>query len=359
MGRAERSGRYAPAHGVLFLLACLQAAAAVPWWTAQRLGWLPDGTPTDHAHAMLLGYAAAVIGGFLFTRLSRLELGLAVAAWLAGRAGLQGPAGAAASLAYPALLMVLAGLPFLRSARSGHNLVFFPVLAGLLAAEAVFQAGALGWLADGQGRGVRLAFDLVVLLLLVMGGRIVPAAMAGVMRARGEGLADRNRPGLEKLGMAGMAVAALGHLALMPDVAALGWLAAGTGGLVRLAHWRPDAALTQPSLWPLHLGYLWLCAGLILSAAAEWTGLWPVAAAMHIVTIGGLGTITAVMMVRTVMLRERISAVFPRPALAAVALISLSAVARVGDMLVVSAALWSLAFTLLAVVLVRLKGRPA
>lgn len=349
MARMMRSGRHAPAHRVFFLLACGQAAATVPLWSARWLGWLPDaGGAASHAHDMLMGFALAVVGGFLLTRLSHAMLAATVAAWLAGRLF-----GGPADLAYPALLAVLAGGPFLRSARSGHNLVFFPIVAGFLAAEALVRFGE-------PARGSALALDLVAALLLVMGGRILPAAMAGAVRARGESLEDRNRAGLERMGIAAMAVAALAHLVPLPEVAAAGWAVAGLSGLARLSRWRWRAALPHPSLWPLHLGYGWLCAGLAATPLATWTGLWPPAAALHAVTVGGLGTITAVMMVRTVMLRDRVSAGFPRTVSAAVILLSAAALARLlaplaPDPLVpLSAALWSAAFLLTGMAILRL-----
>lgn len=361
MQRAQRSGRYAPAHRVFFLLATIQAAFAVPLWVAEWGGWLPGVPALHHGHEMLLGYAVAVIGGFLFTRLSWLRLGLAAMAWIAGRvvaiATVGGWTEAIGAMAFPLTLAVLAGLPFLHAARSGHNMVFAPILGAFLLAEALYQAGRSGLIPEGEARGVYLAFDLVALMLLVMGGRILPAAMAGIMRARGEVLADRNLPGLERVGMAGMAVAAAAHMALLPELAALGWLVAGLAGLLRLSRWRPMVALVQPSLWPLHLGYGWLCGGLAAAALATWTGLWPASAAIHAATIGGLGTISATMMMRTVMQRERAPAIFPRAVLAAVALLSLSALARIlspldpAALVAVSAGAWSMAFLMVASVL--------
>ncbi len=359
MPRMTRSGRHAPAHRVLFPLACLQAALAVPLWSARWLGWLPGGDPVGHAHQMLTGFALAVVAGFLLTRLSRAGLVAVSALWglarVADAAGL--PMAAAADAGFVALLAVIGGLPFLRSARSGHNLVFFPILAGFLAAEGLTLAGRMGWLADGGTRGVGLTLDLVTLLVLVMGGRILPAAMAGAVRAQGGRLDDRNQPGLERIGILGMAVAAAAHLASLPDLAALGWAAAGLSGLARLSRWRLSAALADPSLWPLHLGFAWLGGGLLASAAATWSGLWPTADCLHAVTVGGIGTMTAAMMVRTTRLRDRAAGRFPRAATIAVTALTAAAVARLLSPLApiafipVSAALWSGAFVLIGATL--------
>lgn len=375
MQRATRSNRSAPAYTVFFLLSCVQAALAVPLWWAESQGWIAacaECSPSlRHAHEMLLGYAVAVIGGFLFTRLSWSGLILAVAAWLAGRAiamaDATGPVAAMTALAYPAVLAVLAGMPFLKAARSGRNLAFAPILAGFMLAEALYQAGRLGLLAQGEARGVWLAFDLVAAMLLVMGGRLIPAAMSGILRARGDAMADRNGPRLELVVLAAMAGAALCHVADVAMLGALGWVVAGAAGLVRLTRWRFGASLAVASLWPLQMGYGWLVAGLIASGCAAWSGWWPVTATLHAITIGGLGVITATMMVRTVMLRERISACFPRMALVAVGLLLLGATARIITplsppvLMAIAALAWSGAFLLvggsLAILVIHAKAQ--
>lgn len=56
------------AHRLMYPAASLFAALAVPLWLAQIGGLLPLGwSPAIHAHEMTLGYALAVVGGFLMT----------------------------------------------------------------------------------------------------------------------------------------------------------------------------------------------------------------------------------------------------------------------------------------------------
>lgn len=370
MERAPRSDRFAPAHAAFFILACAQAALAVPLWVAELFGWFAPcaacAPSLRHAHELLLGFAVAVIGGFLFTRLSWPRLGAAMAAWLAGRAAGYADASllsAAAALAFPAVLAVLAGWPFAKAARTLRNLAFAPVLFGFLVAEAVYQAGRLGLIATGEARGIGLALDMTLTMLLVMGGRLIPAAMAGVVRARGDAMADRNGPRLELATLAAMAVAAACHLAGLDAVALIGWAAAGAAGAFRLRRWRFAAALGMPSLWPLQIGYGCLSAGLVLSAPASWTGWWDMTAVLHLSTIGGLGVISLTMMIRTTMLRERLSTVYPRTAIAAVLLLLVATAARMTSplapqlLLPLAMSTWSTAFALGGWTVVRLVRR--
>jgi len=343
------------------LLACGQAVVAVPLWLAEWSGWLAPCAACSpslrHAHELLLGYAAAVIGGFLFTRLRWPGLAAAIFAWSVGRIAAYADAhilSAAAALAFPATLAVLAGWPFARAARTVRNLAFAPVLFGFLAAEALYQAGQFGLLAEGRARGVALALDMTLTMLLVMGGRLIPAAMAGVLRQRGEAMADRNGPRLELVSLAAMAGAAIAHLADNWALAGMGWFAAGAASAMRLSRWRFMAALDAPSLWPLQVGYGCLSGGLVATALAVWTGWWSVTATMHLATIGGLGVISLTMMVRTAMLRDRLSTTYPRAALVAVVLLLAATGVRVAsplapDFLLPMAMLaWSTAFGLTA-----------
>lgn len=223
-------------------MACLYGAAAVPLWVGEWTGWLGGCANCDavirHGHEMLLGYAGAIIAGYLFTRISRLQLAVAVGCWLLGRGAAWGEwpgiAGIAAALAFPAILFLLGGMPFWRAARTARNMVFAPLIAGFAAAEALVIGGS------GHG-GIMLAFDLVAMLILVMGGRLIPGGMAGLVRREdGHELFDRTQRALEWVCVAGLAVAALTHALSLPDaIAAPGYLAATAAAAMALMARRP------------------------------------------------------------------------------------------------------------------------
>lgn len=356
-----RSGRFPKAHRPFFLAASLYAALSLPLWVAEWAGWLPGCRDCDpvarHAHEMLLGFAAAVLGGYLFTKVSRLRLILALLAWVAARAaawtGLGGEAGLALSLAYPILLFAFGGWPFLKAAKLGHNMVFAPTIAAFALAEGLYQAGRMGMLDGGERRGVMTAFCLVALMILVMGGRVIPAGMAGLVRKEeARELFDRNRPWAEWLCVAGMGAEALAQALGLTTFGAMAL--AGAAGLWRQRCWRPVLSLGDASLGPIQVGHFLLCVGLMAAAASDWLGIGPATDALHLATIGGMGLVTSAMMLRIDAIRERRVGQWPRAAIACAVLLvgaaDLRAAASLAPDLLIPAsmALWSLAFTLVA-----------
>ena len=366
-----RSGRFARAHRPFFLAACLYAALAVPLWWAEWAGLLPGCGGCDpvarHAHEMLMGFAGAVLGGYLFTKVTLPRLLLALAAWAAARigawAGLGGAPGVIVALAYPVLLFAFGGWPFLKAAKFGHNMVFAPTIAGFAVAEALYQAGRLGLVEGGERRGILIALDLVALLILVMGGRVIPAAMAGLVR-KGESRAlfDRNRPWLERVVVLGMALNAIGDLLALPRIPAMA--VAGIAALVRQGRWRPMLALTDPSMGPIQVGYFLLATGLILASLSEQVGIGPGTDALHLATVGGIGLVTSSMMLRIDHIRERRGPHWSKTGIAVAVLLAMAADLRITaavapeTLIPASMALWSLAYLLLALVLVRRWRRP-
>ncbi|MBP2313910.1 NnrS family protein [Azospirillum soli] len=351
-------------HRLFFPAAALYAALSVPLWVAGYFGWLGLGwTPALHAHEMLLGYALAVVGGFLLTRPSKLVTGIAFAAWLAGRAAVLGglplPIAAAISLVYPVVLFLAAGVPFLKAAKSSHNVLFGPVIGAFALAEALAW-----WGGDGGRMGALFALHLIGILMLVMGGRIIPSATAGEVREQGGAPVERVQPRLEWAGIAGAVVAAVTVAAdVVPWVGAVGAAVAGVTAWARLARWRTGAVLRRPDLWSLHLGYGWLGLGWVflgiervdpLAGGAGW----------HVLGAGALGTLAASMMLRATFQREAQPTVFPRTATVAMGLVSLAAALRVAAastapdwLMPASALVWAAAHLLVLWVLLRVPRR--
>jgi uncharacterized protein involved in response to NO len=282
--------------------------AVLAGWTAPPRAWTPIAW---HAHEMLFGFIAAAIAGFLLTAvpvwtgrraLSGGGLAAVAALWIGGRlamldgALLHGGAAAAVDLAFlPVLAAVLA--PGLIAARQPRNYGFVPILVALFAANLMFHLDALGVLEGASSRGLRLAVDLVLLLVVVIGGRIIPSFTANALQRRGDPSPVRSRRPVEWLAPA--AVLTLGLADLVAPRSAASGLAAAVAALllaVRMAGWQSHRVGGDPLLWSLHLGYAWVPVGLVCLAASDLAG-WPApTSVLHALTAGAFGTtILAVM----------------------------------------------------------------
>jgi len=304
-----------------FLLAGLQAVWTMAVWTLVQLGLadLPAAWPAPawHAHELLFGYGAAALAGFLSTAIpnwtGRLPLsGLPLAAlaglWILGRlavasAGLL-PALvlALATLLFPASLLLVTG----REVAAGRNRRNYPVIglvALLLLAQLAFH---LELAAESPAPvAAHAALALFLLLILLIGGRIVPSFTTNWLR--------HHRPDVppptpfDRLDAAALALAALAlGLLLASRIAPLspafpGLVAclAGLAHLLRLARWRPFATLAEPLLWVLHLAYVFVPMGFLaagLGLLLDGPGL--VLASTHLWTVGAIGLMTLAVMTR-------------------------------------------------------------
>lgn len=86
----------------------------------------------------------------------------------------------------------------------------------------------------------------------------------------------------------------------MPGSAASGTLCLLAGGtnLWRLAAWRGTLTARNPLLWSLHIGFAALATGYLLLGVAALGAPLPRSAALHMVTVGGVGGVILAMMTR-------------------------------------------------------------
>lgn len=359
-----------------FLLAALFAVAIVPLWILVLTGYLSVGSylaPTQwHAHEMVFGFSVAVVAGFLLTAAGNwtkreTATGLPLLAlcllWLAGRvvffldASLPATAIAAVDLAMlPAIALVVGRV--LVGTANRRNYGFLGVLAVLWLAQLSVHLGAMGILSPTwQSTGSIVGVDLVVLLILLVGGRIIPMFTRNATGA--EGIA--NVRWLDRAALASMAL-----LVVVDATGTTGWIlavvaaAAALTSAARAARWGTRHTFREPLLWVLHVGYFFVPVGLALRAAAAVTDLGS-SAALHALTVGAIGTLTLGMMARVSLGHTGRLLRADRALGVAFALIALGAVVRVGGGLAAggaytpslhaSATLWTLAF---AIYLVRL-----
>lgn len=348
-----------------FLLAAAFAVFGLLVWVAAFRG--ASGavlSPWWHAHEMTLGFGGAVVAGFLLTAVATWTgrapvrggpLIVLLAAWLAGRVAmlvLEGAPAAAIDLLFPLLLTayvvreVVAG----GSRRNFGVAVLVALLAGI---DAYYHFG-------NPRLAVHLLVHLLGLLIVVIGGRVVPAFTGNWLRMRGTTTTPpaASRP----VELAVVPLTALAGLLLSfapgSTAAALASLAAGALNALRLARWRGFAALSDPLVFVLHAAYAWLAAGYLLLGAAGLLSL-PLTAGVHALAVGGIGGMILAMMTRVSLGHTGRSLRAPAAAVLAYVLLGLAALlrtlspfagARSLPLIDASAAAWALAFAIFLVV---------
>lgn len=361
-----------------FLLAALLAVASVPAWLAVYTGRLtlparlwPAGW---HGHEMVFGFAVAVVAGFLLTAVrnwtslptpSGARLAGLVALWMLGRVAVlfDGPlppaVAAAMDLAFLPALIVAIAVPIVK-ARNWRNLGFVPLLSALVGANVLFHFGSPTW----SARAVRLAIDIILMVIVIVGGRVIPTFTANAL-----GVTARRSVLLDWGSLSAMGLVTL--LGLVPGQerpAGVAALATGVLNGARMLGWHGWATRRSPILWVLHVGYGWLAVGLVLRGVAAFVPRWNQTAPLHALTVGAMGTLILGMTSR-VSLGHTGRALVVRPAIAvAFGLLTLGAAVRVlGPLLwpeetllelIVSGALWSAAFGVFTVVYLPILASP-
>jgi uncharacterized protein involved in response to NO len=309
--RIEEPGPAAPPRGFalfnlafrpFYLLAALFGALSVLLWVATLHGlrWHGYLAPTLwHQHEMLFGFALAVIAGFLLTA-GRVwtgrstpegwPLALLAALWLAGRVLLYtGPAPAAA-LVDGAFAFVVAAV-MARAIVGAHNTRNYFIVALLCALGA---ANVAFHLEPGE-LPVRAGLWLVMVLVIVMAGRVIPAFTGNALPKAGVVM----RPLLDRVALALSLAAFAANLLSLGGalIAPLAVLAAALHA-ARQWGWAPLATLGRPILWILHLSHAWIPLGFAL-LALESLGMVGKGVTLHAFGAGAMGGLIVGMVTRT------------------------------------------------------------
>ncbi|UCE32498.1 MAG: NnrS family protein [Burkholderiales bacterium] len=301
-----------------FLLAAAWAALSMALWLSALIGGfsMPGALSAFdwHVHELLYGFVPAVMAGFLLTAVANWTgrapvagmplLALALC-WCAGRIAVLastvlGPIVAALlDLSFLAALAAVLGRELL-AARNRRNLKVLALLVLLLAGNALFHAESIAAGSATGGLGTRVGITAVVLLIMLIGGRIVPAFTRSWLAKRGHGRSPAAFDRLDVIaaGVAGVALAAWCVGPSSPWAASVCLLAAVLHAW-RLGRWAGERTLAEPLVLALHLGYAFVPLGFALVAAAA---LWPAAigasAALHAWTAGAVGVMTLAVMTR-------------------------------------------------------------
>ena len=370
-----------------FLLAGWLAILLMAFWVPVFVG----GVASDiyyaqidwHSHEMIFGYTVAVIAGFLLTAVrnwtntptpSGLPLAGMSALWLVARilpilvAIFPRWLIAAADLAFLPTFAIGIAVPLLKN-NEKQNLIFLPLLAVLWSADLLVHADVLGLAPNLARKGVFLGLDVIILVIVIMGGRVIP-----FFTERALSVVLKRWRIVEWLSPVSVVLFLLTELFVPDSVtsASLAALAACANG-ARLAGWYTPRYWRVPLLWVLHLGYGWIILGFYLKAGTA-LGLVPPQFTIHAFTVGGIGVLTLGMMARVSLGHTGRPLKVGAAMTTAFVLINLAAVGRgllppffpqfFSQLIVASGAFWIAAFTIFIIVYTpiliqpRVDGRP-
>lgn len=367
-----------------FLFAAAWSALAVALWLPMLSGHihLPSAfSAIDwHVHELIYGYGGAVVAGFLLTAVpnwtGRLPvLGVPLiglcALWLAGRVAV------ATSAVLPMLVAAVIDTLFLVAltlviareiiaGRNWRNLKVLIAVGVLCVGNGVYHWEVIS--GTFTGHGLRLGIGTTLMLIMLVGGRIIPAFTRNWLARQGPGRlpVPFNRT---DQGVMVISVLALGAWILWPEAVATAILAllAMAANVGRLARWAGERTASEPLVLVLHLAYSFVPIGfgllalaILAPAVVSWTG------ALHGWTAGAIGLMTLAVMTRASLghTGQALSATRPIQAIYGFALIA--AVARIiaafdlwrEAMLYAAALFWVAAFAGFVVVFAPLLLRP-
>lgn len=355
-------------------LGALMAIAGLAFWLHGFAGGAAPGAYLQgvawHSHEMIFGFLAAVMTGFLFTAVRNwtglpTPVGPSLATfallWLAARVLLiTGPVflAVAIDLAFLPFVVIAIARPIVDS-RNKRNYKVVGIVAGLAVLHAVYHAALAGYGPIPLSRAALFsAISLVVVLLALIGGRVIPAFTRNAI----PGSNPRHVAAVEVVAFASLGLIVVLDIAT-PWLPNLAWMpaalfaVAGAAHLLRLSLWQPQLTLDNPLLWMLPVAYAWLPVALFLGALAS-IAMAPPGAWIHALTSGALSSMMMAMMMRSSLGHTGRPLAASVTDVGAFLLLQLSAATRVlaatiGEyrfMVLLSGALWMLAF---AVFLVR------
>jgi uncharacterized protein involved in response to NO len=299
-----------------FLIGAIYAALAILVWLPRYFGELTLGgvfSPLAwHTHEMLFGFLPAIITGFLLTAIpnwtGRLPLqGTTLLAllsiWLLGRAAI----GVSAIIGWlPAMTIDCAFLAVVAATvtreivagKNWRNLKVVAILVLLLAANAGFHLEA--HYTGNASYAERAGVALVLLLVMLIGGRIVPSCTHNWLVKMNLARPPASNERIDRA-IVGITLVALLAWVISPSLllAGVALLLAAAAQSARLASWAGWRAWRNPLVLILHIAYGFVLLGFALSGAAVfYPDVISASAGVHAWTAGAMGGMILAVMTR-------------------------------------------------------------
>ncbi|MBS0523770.1 MAG: NnrS family protein [Proteobacteria bacterium] len=328
-----------------FLLGSIWAALEVLAWLPIFYGELSTGSafaPRDwHVHELLFGYVPAVVAGFLLTAIPNWTgraplkgplLAVLVGAWLAGRIAVTLSAwiGWIAGATVDAAFLVLMVAVVTREIVAGKNWRNLKIAAML----SVLAAANVGFHLEAHFAGValyttRLGIAVTLMLIMVVGGRIIPSFTRNWLSGRGPGRLPSPFDRYDRTCLI-VSVCSLALWVAVPGKPATGVLliVAAFLNAARLYRWAGDRTIADRLVLVLHIGYLFVPIGFLLGGLAAFDVVVP-SAGIHAWTVGTIGIMTLAVMSRATLGHTGHKLAASSGTQAVYALAAMAAVARV------------------------------
>jgi len=352
-----------------FLFGAIYAGLAVLAWLPMFNGELELSTafsPVDwHVHEMLYGYVPAVVTGFLLTAIpnwtGRLPIQgtpllVLLSVWIAGRVFVTVSAetgwllAAIVDVSFLALVVAAAAREIV-AGKNWRNLRVVGLVTVLLAGNIAFHVEA-----HVQGTaeyGARTGIAAIVLLIVVIGGRIVPSFTRNWLARENPGRLPAP-VGRFDVAVIGITAATLALWIAQPigRLTGAGLAVTAVLNIVRLARWAGDRTFRDRLVLILHIGYAFVPVGFLLSSAAA-LDIVMTSAGVHAWMVGAAGTMTLAVMTRAslghtgsaLVASPMTQAIYAAVVVAALARICASLEPASGEVLLhVTAIFWCIAF---------------
>jgi uncharacterized protein involved in response to NO len=301
-----------------FLLGAIYAALMVLAWVFFLHGLITvpmlwNNPVLWHAHEMIYGFTVAIIAGFLLTAVAnwtgsapvrRINLAFLCIIWTVGRIAFWLPYASPAVLSFIDLsflpfLAVTLSIPLIRTGNK-HNFMFPGILSLLFLGNLHMHLAAAG-LVHGDPRITAYAVVLVVMAIIsIVGSRIIPSFTVAGLRMRGQILYQTVQVKTDIVALLLLLTSAISVTVygLESFVTAIFATGAGLIHLWRMRSWHSLKTDGEPMLWILHAGHLWLVAGLLTLGLYAFALVDQVSLALHMLTVGCIGSMTLGMMSR-------------------------------------------------------------
>ncbi|MDM8547917.1 NnrS family protein [Candidatus Venteria ishoeyi] len=341
-----------------------------------------------HGHAMLFGYAGAIIAGFLLTAVknwtgaqtsNHRPLMLLFLLWLAARIMPFIPISDTAlaiqvmmvlDLLFMGGLIVALSIPIIRVKQWKQSGILSKLLL-LWLANLLFYLGALGIVSQGIQWGLYSGLYLILSMVFLMARRVLPFF---IERGVDEKVSLSNWKWIDNSSLVVLLL-----LWIIDVFYPIPWLISILAGAlfimhsIRLYGWHTPGIWQKPMIWVLYLAYSFLVVGFALKALSMFYATQLLA--LHAFAVGGIGLLTVGMMAR-VALGHTARNIFEPPVLVRwiFALVLLSGIIRVlpplllpdlyNYWILISQILWIAGFSLFTwlyfpiLIQPRLDGRP-